>query len=1009
MANPIIKTSWNESKIDELKEFLYESPGLSFIAYHLKEDNQLAFVLNTTENQYCVFKKLIIDALPYEEDKFEPKIKWDQIVKDKFKINPISIRPKNGNKYEKFDIDYIGLADYEKLIKNPEDEKLRNKIIIDNIKMNLIASRKRQDAATTELNTSSKTIDSTSKTCEKLDTSVKKLKNKLERLNSELETEEIQEEKAITTDKLYKKLTAQKNAKRRLKRAKNRYSDANEILEETKTTIDNILKFLSNLGISVDNLEENIIKDINIHKNEEKSEKKPDFDKNILALKNEQNKMQINKDITREEDRRNIMVQNNITDNKKPNDSVKNITLPSSVQNFLKNGSFKATDSDNKEKMNNNTNIQNKPNVENKTFVNKVENNKGANMPSMNNTPNAQSLKTQQQSTVVDKTKIVTANNTPVFQQQKNNTQQPMQSQIITTKTTEKTTINTPSANVSAQQNSVVIKPKPVVFEAKKTNFSSNSNNFNNDDKADFQRKAGILIAIVMLLAIVGAAGYIFFTTPSMENKDYYAKDNNIQNTYNNPQTVQNEEPVIMPKTEEVNNNSYAEFDKQNANTPSMDNTYTDNSNNSNMNSSISTTSSTRTEQNTVKKEEIVKTNESIAKKEDTFTTEVIKPLPAEEKNYTNVQSDPLYMGIDTTNTYELSNEAIRIKNDANLINIRKDYIEKVIGYDGRINKSLDIMMTLGEAFVAQNDEVINKYIQEVYAMNEYWNSFRDATMNAYYKSSTQLKDVVYADKELYDMYVEDELLLRKYADAHQNLFLIVRYMLDNYAGHVDQKLFDKIDLLSKTPENIGYPKEKTLLILAAYAQIKGKEANYNPADLRLLTNKEVNQIVNDVNINNGEAEIISTTKTVILTNPNNPDDKIEAEVSLEDMVAGEEYEIRMDVEKQNEYGDNISDKEAVINENTEIIIDTSAKNEDYKDTNNLNNNTSYNNEIYPVGETYNNDNYYQYGSNTQNSSLNNNSYDNSDSVDVVKEDTKNKINSLNPEDKGLLVMAPAL
>ncbi len=167
-------------------------------------------------------------------------------------------------------------------------------------------------------------------------------------------------------------------------------------------------------------------------------------------------------------------------------------------------------------------------------------------------------------------------------------------------------------------------------------------------------------------------------------------------------------------------------------------------------------------------------------------------------------------------------------------------------------------------------------------------------------------------DLEIYEMFIDDEKLLRVYADAHQNLMIIVRYMLDNYQGVVEEDLFEEIKRYSLMPEMLGYPVLKTQLIVEAYAQIRGHEPT---ADTEILpSNTEVNEMYADT-----ETPII-TTKSVVLTNVNDASDVIEAEVTLENIVPEREYQIKVDVET------NVTDDGAAKSEIVDANVEPTAK-----------------------------------------------------------------------------------
>jgi hypothetical protein len=1001
MAIANVKTFWKDNNILNMREFHYDSPDLSFVAYSTTA-GKIAFVFNNTINNLCVVKKLVIEPLTHETDKVNPIIKWDQIVKENFGINPIIIRPKNKNRYEKFDIDYVGLDFYKDLIRNPNNEKLHRDVVIFNIERNLISAYKREEVALLELNTSSKTIETTTKTCDKIALTIEKTNSKLEKLNFELETDEVKEEKDSNTEKLYKKLTEQKTAKRRLKRAKTRYVDANKELDIIRSSISNMMSFLKQNKVSYyETFNGDTTQKINTKQDEKNNNS---FAKNIEIIK-----MSAEQDDNLEYRRNNMVankdnkgknsVENSTTEiklgAKKTNPST-DIKLPNSVQNFLKTGSFQApnwvdnkpmsTSNDgNKQSQNQKTTVE----IKNDS-INKYENIKTAIEKKLENkntveSQNKSSIQNVAKPTFIfDKKNINTNSSVDNISNKQNSEIKKIDTQVLTlaekianvknkiiegtigdpnnsknslttkeapqnkpfvkigyrhtqninnnpvvkigykhsenTSITEKTNTSPNVSNTLVNDNTQnIIKPKPAVFEVKKTNFANNfagdksvnsfkySNNKTNketiSDKIDNYKKIvtekynnfakkynkawldcktkinskfendkfkqGSLIGIAIIAVLFGI-GLSFYFIPFNSNKK-------------SEKTIYSQRPV----------NVIVESKSENTIVPQ------------------------------VEEETIIAPNESlvVSKPVPVKTVAAPKPVPVEPKVVKPIyQPEPEYIEVNTENTEVVEQEQVDnnsdsvfaddniedivddipyeedsvrklIQTDANLIVARNEYVEKVIGYQGSVNRPLDIMMALGEAIVAQDDYTINVYINEVHAMNKLWNNFRNATVDAYYTQEdiNILKPGVEDDLEIYQAFIDDEKLLRVYSDAHQNLMIIVRYMLDNYQNVVDENLFEEIKTYASMPEMLGYPVLKTKLIIDAYAQIRGTAPVSDGTTL--LTNEEINQIYAD------NQTPLTTTKNVVLTNVNDPNDVIEAEVVLENVMPEKEYQIKVDVE----------------------------------------------------------------------------------------------------------------
>ena len=118
-----VKSFWVINKTyNDVKEFHFTSDIASFVVYFKNEE--IAFVLDNTCDIVSPNNLLIIAPLSEDIGKKIPATKWDSILKNKFGINPINIRPKENTKYKKLDISYTNLDLYASFSSIQSDETL---------------------------------------------------------------------------------------------------------------------------------------------------------------------------------------------------------------------------------------------------------------------------------------------------------------------------------------------------------------------------------------------------------------------------------------------------------------------------------------------------------------------------------------------------------------------------------------------------------------------------------------------------------------------------------------------------------------------------------------------------------------------------------------------------------------------------------------------------------------------------------------------------------------------
>jgi len=999
LNNVDVSFYWANSSDLNMKEFHYVSPDLVFVAYYTLED-KIAFVFNNTIDSVHAVKKLIIDPLQSEIDIEQPIIKWDQIVKEHFNIDPMIIRPKNGNLYEKFDIDYVGLKKYDELVRDPQNSVLRKNLIVFDVKRNLNSAYKKEEIALLELNTSSKTVESTTKTLERIDNSILNLNKRLERFSSE-EVEDKEDKLNELNDKLYKKLASQKNAKRRLKRAKSRYVKADKIMSETRIFLKNALEFLKNNkvkeGITINSLKENnSLKEV-VEKNKQVVAISSGIKNNSISEKNDINtdisksiKTVLKKDLSVPNWKKSSDIHtinndstmlggdiNNKKNHEKEGVKISNLNFDINEKKVSEEGYISSSAVNIPEKL---MNIKNRI-VERVHAVNDVEDIR----QNVDIVKSNSDMRLNENSLKAKKINKIIVGTLGDFDYSANALDKSLLKNTGNSNRFQKDLIQ----NLKEEQTSTFINvkiddEKNGISRGKVFRYSSSNNSISKDVEFDKFKKNLIVASSVLFVLLCLLTGYFVLSSKSSADKVVNIDTDVIQQQINSIDHSSKKDIKILPsKDSDEFTKSKKDFvvepmklkSKKAVKVKAIKSLKTkkikknikesiiDDSNNDNAANKLEEVLPIRVEQQkdvedtkTIDKEKpeeqveeikteidgllvdepsvnsvealpkdmVVESNEPQNNVEAIKSVEEVKPDIADISLSLSGNSLPSVNSVTENNVPEnlessddLVNEQIipnqfgvdEIKYDSNLISAREQYISEVIGYNGSVNRPMDIMMALGEAIVNQNNDDVEKYMTEIHKMNAVWNNFRKASINSYYMQDNihVLKNGIVENEEIYNLFIDDEKLLRVYADAHQTLFLIVRYMLDNYTEYIDEELFDQVKLYASTPEMLGYPIKKTRLIIDVYDQIYGKKPQLNN-NIKLPTNEEIN------NLYANRETTIDAKKVITLKNVNNPNDTMETEVALNNIKVDKEYQIRVGVKSNINATDPEYSKKEIIN-----------------------------------------------------------------------------------------------
>lgn len=199
----------------------YDISGNVFRAYY-DADDKLVFVLDFVETETKPNVLLVINPVGDR--------KWDDILMNDYGVDLETVRPKKDNKYQKLDIEYTGLAEYDNLVRADDAGEDVGGALADLEYFRDMASRRaaleRLGAADLTVARSRETIEKTNETISGLQTKLKTLRAKLAAQRKEIGREPTKQSAAkilrtesqidAVNDKLGRAKKRLQNAKRRL-------------------------------------------------------------------------------------------------------------------------------------------------------------------------------------------------------------------------------------------------------------------------------------------------------------------------------------------------------------------------------------------------------------------------------------------------------------------------------------------------------------------------------------------------------------------------------------------------------------------------------------------------------------------------------------------------------------------------------------------------------------------------------------------------------------------------
>ncbi|MBQ8293891.1 MAG: hypothetical protein IJX89_00705 [Alphaproteobacteria bacterium] len=223
----------------------YNISGNVFRAYY-DADDKLVFILDSTDAPQKPNVLLVINPVGDR--------KWDDILMNDYGVDLETVRPKKDNKYQKMDIEYAGLAEYDNLIgayNNGADlagalaelESFKNAAAIR-------AANERKSAAIDTISKARTTIEKTNETISELQARLKTLRTRLGAQRREIGKEPTKQSAAkilrtesqidATNAKLVRARKRLENAQHRLAAAEEEIDVADAILAMLKKDSENL-------------------------------------------------------------------------------------------------------------------------------------------------------------------------------------------------------------------------------------------------------------------------------------------------------------------------------------------------------------------------------------------------------------------------------------------------------------------------------------------------------------------------------------------------------------------------------------------------------------------------------------------------------------------------------------------------------------------------------------------------------------------------------------------------
>lgn len=231
-------TNERENFFQPLTSVDYDIVGNSFRAYY-DADKKLVFVIDFLVSDIKPNVLLVINPVGDR--------KWDDILENDYGMDLETVRPKKDNKYQKLDIEYAGLAQYDDLIQAYEADEVLNDPLRALVEFHNIAAKRaaleRLNAAELTVVRSRETIDKTNEKITELQNRIKILRQKLTEAKRAIGKEPTKQSAAkilrieslidATNEKL-------KRAKKRLNNAQHRLGAADEEVDVAQSILDKL-------------------------------------------------------------------------------------------------------------------------------------------------------------------------------------------------------------------------------------------------------------------------------------------------------------------------------------------------------------------------------------------------------------------------------------------------------------------------------------------------------------------------------------------------------------------------------------------------------------------------------------------------------------------------------------------------------------------------------------------------------------------------------------------------
>ena len=257
--------------------------SLEIVDYHIAGNDLQAFY-DADGKLVCVLDNMISDVKPNVLLVINPvgDRKWDDILANDYGVDLEVVRPKKDNKYQKLDVEYTGLAQYDNLIRAYTSDDDLSDVLAE---LGAFRNQAAYNSATERLQAANLIIEKAQETIEKTEDSINQIQEKIKQKRvalSQLRKNIGREPTKQSAAKILKTESQIDAANEKLGRAKKRLANAQSRLDSATNDADVAQEILNNLGNGT--VQANITTKVENMPDDKNDDVKPLFDQDPKIL-----------------------------------------------------------------------------------------------------------------------------------------------------------------------------------------------------------------------------------------------------------------------------------------------------------------------------------------------------------------------------------------------------------------------------------------------------------------------------------------------------------------------------------------------------------------------------------------------------------------------------------------------------------------------------------------------------------------------------------------------------